>query len=249
MDLNALNRAIRSGVKEHSPVILSGLAAVGTLSTAYLSARAGYLSALIIKEEESRVGTASDRKQRLKERFVLVWKVYIPPALATVSTIGFLGAASRIGMKKTFAAQTALTVAQQSFSDYRTKVIEEYGEKKDKAIQDKVNEDRIKNNTPPPDFIVSGTGSVLCCEMYTGRYFMCDMEKLKKSQNEINARMLGHDYATFDDFYYMVGLPSTSTSGQMGWKSPKLVELKFTTILTDDGRPCLAFEYNYVETL
>lgn len=236
-------------VKENSPLILTGLAAVGTLSTAYLSARAGYLSALLIKAEEDITGTAGDRMQRIKERFKISWKVYIPPAAAVAGTVGLIAAANRLGAKKTLAAQTALTVGQQAFSDYRAKVIEEYGEKKDKAIQDKVNEEKVKNTAPPSDFIVSGTGNVLCCEMYTGRYFMCDMEKIRRSQNDINARVLAHDYATCNDFYYMVGLPQTSSSGEIGWKSSRLLDIRFSTILTDDGRPCLAFEYNYVETL
>jgi len=81
------------------------------------------------------------------------------------------------------------------------------------------------------------------------RYFACDIEKLRKTQNELNARLIKHDYATLDDFYYMLGLRQTTVSGTMGWTSDKMMELIFSTTLSDDGRPCLTFEYNYTKTL
>ena len=75
------------------------------------------------------------------------------------------------------------------------------------------------------------------------------MESLKKARNDINSRVMNHDYATLDDFYYIVGLAPSSIGGQLGWKSPKLMELEFSTVLSEDGRPCLAFDYNYTEPL
>jgi hypothetical protein len=109
-------------------------------------------------------------------------------------------------------------------------------------------EDRVTKN-PPPEILVSGPGNVLCCEMWTGRYFTSDMESLRKAENELNARLLKHDYATLDDFYYLLKLPMTTSSGEAGWKSDKLMGLEFSTVLTPDGRPCLTFEYNYITSL
>jgi hypothetical protein len=183
------------------------------------------------------------------ERTKLVWKIYIPSAIAATSTIACLVGANRVGLKKTMAAQTAFAISERMYSEYRDKVIEEYGERKDQSIRDKIADERVKLTAPSNDILVTGPGNVLCCELYTGRYFSSDMESLRKAQNELNSQLLAHDYATFDDFYYMIGLGRTSSSSQMGWKSTKLMGLSFSTILTDDGRPCLAFEYNYVEPM
>lgn len=78
---------------------------------------------------------------------------------------------------------------------------------------------------------------------------MSDMETLRRAQNTLNDRLLKHDYATLDDFYHLVGLSNTSSSSEIGWKSNRLMELDFTTTLSSDGRPCLAFDYNYTTTL
>jgi hypothetical protein len=248
MNFGKFGRLLRTNAKEHSPIILSAAAGVGTLATAYLAGRASFQAARIIDANEAFLEPLTDRKERFIERTKLVWKLYIPTAISATSTVTLIIGANRVGAKKALAAQTALTVSQQLYSEYRDKVIEEYGERKDQSIRDSIAEDRVKNS-PGSGLVISGPGNVLCCELFTGRYFNSDMETLRKSQNDINAKLNAHDYATFDDFYYMVGLSKTSSSSQIGWKSTKLMALEFSTVLTEDGRPCLAFEYNYTEPL
>ena len=249
MNLGDIGRLLRTNTKEHFPTILSVAAGVGTLATAYLASRASFQAAEIIHYSERERGPLTDRKERIIERTKLVWKLYIPAGISAASTITCIISANRVEAKKTLAAQTAFAVSERVFHEYRDKVIEEYGERKDEAIRDQIAEDRVKATAPKSDIMISGPGNVLCCELFTGRYFNSDMETLRKSQNELNARLLAHDYATFDDFYYMVGLSRTSSSSQIGWRSTKLMELRFTTVLSEDGRPCLAFEYNYTEPL
>lgn len=249
MNLSNLPKLVRSNTKEHFPVILSVVAGIGVLSTSYLVGRASFQACDIIRYEENQNGTPETPKQRLIERTKLVWKLYIPSAISATTTIGCIVGANRVEAKKTLAAQTAFAVSQRVYSEYRDKVIEEYGERKDQSIRDQIADDKVKATAPAEGIIVAGSGSVLCCELYTGRYFMSDMETLRKSENDINKRMLAHDYATFNDFYYMVGLQQTTSSGQMGWKSSRLMELEFSTVLSEDGRPCLAFDYNYHELL
>lgn len=249
MNLGDAGRLLRRNTKEHSSQLLSIAAAVGTLSTSYLVGKASFQACDVIREREGHFGTPDDRKERIIERTKLVWKLYIPPAISAVSTIGFIIGANRVELKKTIAAQTAFAVSERVYSEYRDKVIEEYGEHKDQSIRDSIAAERVKSTSPGQDLLMIGPGNVLCCEMYTGRYFSSDMETLRKAQNELNSKLLHHDYATFDDFYEMIGLARTSSSGQLGWKSTKLMGLEFSTVLTDDGRPCLTFEYNYVEPL
>ena len=249
MGIQGAINALRNNTKEHSTVLLSVGAGVGTLATAYLVARASFKACDVIRHEEKIWGTPTERKERVIQRTKLVWKFYIPPAIAGVSTVGLIVGANRTGIKKVLAAQTALAVSERVYNEYRDKVIEEYGDRKDQSIRDQIAEERVKATAPGPDIMISGPGNVLCCEMYTGRYFTSDMETLRKAQNELNSKLLAHDLATFDDFYEMIGLARTSSSGNLGWKSTKLMKLEFSTVLTEDGRPCLTFEYNYVETV
>lgn len=237
-DLSRIWGNVRLALKHNSPEIASGLAGLSVLGTVYLAAKASFQAAKIIDEEND-----------LKSNAKLVWKLYIPTAIATTSTLALIIGANRLGSNKTIAAQTALAVTQRVYSDYRDEVIKEFGSHKDKSIRDKVATERVKENPPGNNVIIAGSGGVLCCELFTGRYFTSDMETLRRAQNTINDRLLKHDYATLDDLYWIIKLPPTSNSSEIGWKSNKLMEMEFTSVLTDDGRPCLAFEYNYQVTL
>lgn len=75
------------------------------------------------------------------------------------------------------------------------------------------------------------------------------MESLRKAENKLNSRLNREMYARLSDFYSLVGLPYTSNSEEIGWDSDKLLELRFTTVLSDDGRPCIAFDYNYTKPM
>ena len=249
-NLSQLGGVVLRHVKSNSPVILTVSAGVGVLTTAYLVGRASFKAARLIDEAEAKYGTHGHWQGRLKERTKLVWRFYIPPAISTTATIVCIVGANRVGAAKTMAAQAALAVTERAYSEYRDKVIEELGPRKDQAIRDQVAADRVKENPPPAQILtMSGPGSVICCELHTGRYFISDMEKLRKAQNDINAKLLKHDYATLDDLYYILGLPTTTTSGQLGWTSDKHLEMSYSAALTEDAHPCITFEYNYLKTL
>ena len=225
-------------IKENSSLILSIGAGIGVLTTAYFTGVASFQAANVLSEE--------DPHMELKEQIRLVWKLYIPAGVAATTTIICVAGVKHVDARKTLAAQTALAMSQRSYEAYRAQVVEQLGDKKDQMILAKAAEKRVNDNPPPA--IVAGSGTVLCCEMYTGRYFNSDMETINRAVNEVNAKILSHDYVTLDYFYYVVGLRTTTPSGNTGWESPKLLELEYSTIL-HDGRPVLAFEYNYVKSI
>jgi hypothetical protein len=249
-NLNTITNLLRTTSKNHSSLIFSVMAGVGTLMTAYLSGRASIKAYQQIDEWEELHGVDDDVRVRIMERVKVGWKYYIPTVICGAGTVACIAGSHRIGVQKTIAAQTALAVSQEAYSEYRNRVVEHFGDRKDQTIRAEIAEDKIKKNPPPPnEVLMIGPGNTLCCEMYTGRYFSSDMEKLRKSVNDLNEKLLTHDYQTLNDFYYMVGLGQTSPSGQLGWTSDKLLKVDYSSILTDDGRPCLAFDYNYVVSL
>ncbi len=226
--------------KENSPSILTGIAISGTATTAYLAGVAGYKTA-------GRLSEGPPTEQLPKKEIVReVWTLYIPAAVSGTITIGCIFGATQIASKRATAAYSLLAVSERIFQEYREKVVEELGEKKEKNIRDEVAQLEVTNN-PPSNIIVANADGVLCCELLTGRYFLCDMETLRRSVNDINAKLLREDYCVIGEFYYLINIPFTSNSSRIGWSSDKLLELEFTTTLTEDGKPCLAFDYNYVK--
>lgn len=192
--------------------------------------------------------TREERNDRYKENAKEAWKLYVPAASSGVVTIGCIFGAQRVNARRTAAAVTAYTVAERAFSEYRDKVVEQIGKGPEQKIRDKIAQDRV-DKSPPSGVIVMGTGHVLCCEAYTGRYFQSEMETLKQAVNEINARVNRERWVTLSEFYDLIGLDHTSISSELGWDADKLLDIQFTSVLANGSDPCLVFEYNYVKPL
>lgn len=247
-----LNTFLNNGAKlfqRNSPEILSAFGVVGIGATAYLTAKASFTAARMIDEEESANGTAETSTERFKERTKLVWKLYIPAAISGGVSAFCIVNANHVSGKRIAAAASAYSMTERAFSDYREKVVEQIGKNKEQKIRDEIVQKKIED-TPPKNVVVLGNGHVLCCELYTGRYFKSDMETLKKAQNEINYKVNNELYVRLDEFYDLIGLEQTSMSTSFGWDSEKgHLELEFCPVFAEGGEPCLAFEYNYLKTL
>jgi Family of unknown function (DUF6353) len=250
MDFTNLIGTITKQVKANSPEILAALGLVGTVSTAYLTGRASYAAALVIAEEEAKGGTAADKKQRFKERTKLVWKFYIPAAISGALTAGCSIGSLKASGRRTTAAVAVYSLTEKAFTEYKEKVAEEIGKGKEQKITDQLVQDRVTENPAGSrEVVILGNGHVLCCELFTGRYFRSDMESMRRAENNINAKIVNERYVTLDDFYELLGLSSTSVSGNVGWDSDRLMELKFSTVISESGEPCLAFDYNYTKPM
>lgn len=227
-------------LNSNAPVILTAFGVSGTITTAYLTGKASYNAAKRLSEEPADLSS--------REKVELVWDLYVPAGISAVVTVGCIVGASRISAKRAAAAYSLVTLSERAFDEYRDKVVEKLGENKEKAVRDEIAQTKVTSN-PAGTVLAIGSGNVLCCELYTMRYFESSMESLRKAQNDINEKLNNHMYAPMDEFYYLVGLTQTSGSGAIGWESDKLMALEFTTTLTPDGKPCLAFGYNYTRPL
>jgi hypothetical protein len=246
MTLTAIAKQAEKFTTDHSPQILTGIAVAGTITTAYLTGKASIKAMQIIEEKNVEIYKSNDDLPALtpQDKVKLTWKLYVPPCIAGVTTVAAIIAANQIGTRRAAAMAAAAAISEKAFAEYKEKVVEKLGESKERAVRDEVAQDRVRNNPVTENHIhVAGGGKVLCYEPYTGRYFMSDMETLKKAQNDLNYMVLNHYYASQSDFYDLIGLDRTKVSDEVGWNSDKLLELTFSTVLSDDDRPCMVVDY------
>lgn len=242
-----LLKQLENTVRNNSPAILTALGISGTITTAYLAGKASFEACDAIRKEEATYGPADTFQQMAKERSALVWKSYIPAFASGTATILCIVGATRAGSRRTAAITAAYSISDRAFAEYRDKVVEKLGENKEKVIRDELAQSQLTNNPPRQDIIISGIGATLTLELYTGRYFSSDMETLRKAQNDINSQLNSQNEATLSDFYHLIGLPDTSESSRIGWNVDRLLDLEYHAILTEEGKPCMAFAYNYVK--
>lgn len=223
---------------DNSPHILTGVGVVGSVSTAVLAARAGMKYQQLM---------GPNPHLTAKERLEVSWKLWIPPVTTGVLTVGSIICANRIGTRRAAVMAAAYMASERTFDEYREKVKEKLGERKEEQVRSAVAQDQLNRNPSAQQHVFSATGGdVLCYEPFTGRYFTSDMESIKKAQNNTNYQVLNNYYASLTDLYDHLGLDRTSMSDELGWNSDELLEIEFTTGMSDDQRPCLVMNYKVV---
>lgn len=232
---------------ENKSVLLTAVGVVGTVSTAVLTGRASWKAAQIVYNEtyEVREETSDPELElEIREKINLVWALYIPPVGVGALTIAAIVLANRVDAQKAAALAAAYGVSERTLQEYKEKVVERLGEKKEQAIRDEIDQDRLtKNPVQDRQVIIAGSGEVLCYDNISGRYFQSSMEELRQAENKVNYELVHHNQASLSFFYDQVGLPPTRHSDEVGWNSNNLLEINYSTQLSTDNRPCIVVDF------
>jgi Family of unknown function (DUF6353) len=233
---------------ENKSVLLTAVGVVGTVSTAVLSFRAGYRASEIIQEEaDAFFNEHPDHDEvdfDVKTKVKLIWPELIPPVGLGVLTVASIVTANRIDQKKAAALAAAYGISERSFQEYKEKVVERLGEKKEQAMRDEIAQDRV-NRDPVENkqVIITGNGDVLCKDNISGRYFQSSMETIRSAENKVNHDIIHHMYASLSSFYEHIGLAPTRHSDEVGWNTNNLLEVMFSATMSSDNRPCMVLDY------
>lgn len=242
-NLATITKDVRKFASKRSPEILTGIGIAGMITTTILAVRATPKALELIEEqkEEESVDELSSF-----EVVKVAWKPYIPAMVTCVVSTACLIGASSVNTKRNAALATAYKLSETALTEYREKVIETIGEKKERIVRDKVAEERVKKNpVSKNEVIVTGNGKTLCFDPISGRYFMCSIETIKKAENTLNKQML-HDisgYVSLNEFYDELGLDHTSVGDDLGWNTDQLIDINFSSQLNDNGEPSVVLDY------
>ena len=238
---------VRTVVSKHSPELLTGIGIAGMITTTVLAVRATPKALKLIDKKQAELYPDSTQKLTPIETVKATWKCYIPAAITGVTSVACLIGASSVNARRNAALATAYNLSATALAEYKDKVVETIGEKKEQIIRDKVAEERIKqepvNNSA---IIVSGNGNTRCFDTITKRRFTSDIEKIKRIENDLNRRMInGEDYISLNEFYYELGLDGCAIGDELGWNVGRgLIELDFSAQLDTDGTPCIVIDYS-----
>lgn len=241
MKLNILIDRAREVVTKNSPAILTALGVTGTLTAVYLTGRATFKAAEILREEENRRTIDGDPAMDNWDKFDLVWKQYVPAAGVAAMTVASIIGANHISTKRVATFATAYSLAEKSLTEYKSKVREKVGPKKADEIRTEIARDRVQNANHKVVF--TGKGDHVCFDMWTNREFTSDIEKVRGAVNDINFQIINEGYASLSDFYSLIGLDSTDGSDEFGWNTDKKLEVDFDSVLNKEGVPCMTISF------
>lgn len=248
-----------TGLQKHGPEILTSIGIAGMITAAVLAVRATPKALILIEEEkrrqneelfeEAKKNGAEDcrRIYKLKPAEIVraTWACYVPAAVTGVLSISCLVGASSVHIRRNAALATAYSLSESALKEYQEKVIETIGEKKEQEVRDSIAADKLKRDPViNKEVIITGRGETLCYDAITSRYFKCDIEKLRRVENELNKRMLSEMWISLNDFYYEIGLKETDIGEDLGWNIENgFISFDFSSQLAEDETPCLVIGY------
>ena len=245
---------IKKFTKKNSPAVLSGVAMVGVVATAIAAYKAAPVAQKIVEEKKKELDLTkpSDKSAKravVKEAVKEIVPVMAPPVLMGTVTIGCIFGSHSVSNRRIAALSAAYSISQNSLKDLTAKMNEMLGVKKTQSIKDAVTKDHLRSTPPPKEeqIIVTGDGTCLCKDMYSGRYFYSNADRIGKAIAWASSEARSSMYVCLNDFYDQLGLQSIPLGEDLGWNVDDLIggtlPITYTAILTEDDRPCLCVEY------
>lgn len=244
-NISTIMKGAQLWLTKHSPEILTGLGIAGMITTTVLAVKATPKAIKLVEKKKEELELNPEDKLTVVETVQAAWKPYIPAAITGVVSTTCLIGASSVNLRRNAALAAAYHLSETALSEYKEQVIETFGKNKEKKVRDNVDKARVER-TPIDDkeVILTGDGDTLCFDYHSGRYFKTSIDKLKKIENILNAKLLREDYISLNDFYDELGLSFTRVGDDLGWHITKgLIEFSFSTQLVNDT-PCLVLNYN-----
>lgn len=240
-NLPNLFKKVQATVSEHSPEILTGIGIAGMITTTVLAVKVTPKALMLLEDAQYEKGGTLTASEKAK----VCWRCYAPAAISGTFSIACLIGANSVNARRNAALATAYKLSETALTEYRDKVVETIGEKKEKTIREKIDKDRVeKNPVNKHEVIITGKGTTLCLDTISGRYFESDIEKIRKAVNELNRRMTYDVYVSLNEFYDELDLDHTVLGDDLGWNlDDGLIDIDFSSQLTSDERPCIVVNY------
>lgn len=237
-------RNVQTTISKHSPAILTGVGVAGMMTTTILAIKATPKAITLINEKKDELNV---EKLPPVEVVKACWKPYLPTVITGAASLACIIGASSVSSKRNAAVMAAYEMSRTAMSEYKDKVVQTIGEKKEQSIRDEIAKDKVAANQPiEQKVILTEAGNTLCYDSISGRYFKSDINKLRKIENELSKRLRSEMYISLNEFYYEVGLPRIKIGDELGWNindANDEIELSFSSQLTSDDTPCLVMDY------
>ena len=195
-------------LKRNASTILTIGGAAGVVATSITAVKATPKALRLIEEAKEEKGAELTKFETVK----VAGPAYIPSILLGASTIACIFGANILNQRQQAALISAYALVENSYKEYKTKVIELYGEEVDEKIRHEIIKDKYNAE------IVEVEGEKrLFFDYFSGRYFESTIEAVQKAEYELNKRLTTQDYAYLNDWYIELGIDEIDGGWNLGW--------------------------------
>lgn len=257
-DVSQFFKMAQHAITKYSPEILTGIGIAGMITTTVLAVKATPKALEKIEEEKKRVydeldpldvpsqAIPQDVKLKPMEVVKVSWKYYIPAVITGTASIACIIGASKVNYTRNAALATAYNLSQTALTEYKAKVIETIGEKKEQVVREKVAKEQLEKNPviPSKEIIVTSGDKQRFYEVMGNQRFSSTVTDIERIVNGLNRRMRDEMYISLNELYLELGLKPAPIGDIVGWNIDKgYIELSFDSLIDTDGTACIVMDY------
>lgn len=252
MNLSVVKSAVKTGAKyvvKHSPTILT---VVGTCMMGGAIVK-GVVESPKAKDELDTLDDNAElsHKDYLREKARILFYHYWSTAALGLGGAALIFWSHHVTLGQTATAIAAYNMKSDQLEKLEKKIVETDGEKHLTKMKEEIVKDDVSQMSYDDNLIHdTGKGKMLCIENITNKQFFHDIEKIRKACNDMNEEIngmmrgsMGDDTEfSLNEWFDYLGLPRCAIGNKLIWYN-QLVDLNFTTALTEDGQPALVVGY------
>lgn len=231
-------------IKKNAGTILSVMGSIGVVATAITAARAAPKAIKLLDDAREEKGSKLSKMEIAQIGF----KTYLPVGLVSAATITCIMSANVLSRNKQANITSAYALFDQSYKDYRRKVIEMYGEETDHKIIEAIAVDRAKEVHISASYMFDNVDlslddrsgkPALWYEEYSKRFFEATIEQILSAEYHLNRNYILRGCATINEMYDFFGLDPVEWGDDLGWEpmdeSEFWIEFNHFKAKLDDG--------------
>lgn len=233
-------------VCDNSATILTGLGTVGVITTAVMSAKAVPKAQMLLEQKETfKLNEYGEPLTRF-ERMLAVIPAYVPTLLMGAGTVACILGANHINKQEQAALYSAYAYLSCSFSEYKEKVKELFGEEKEREVRAAIAKDKkMEIHEQLED-------SMTLYDEWGQRYFTITKEAYQKAIYDINKMYSFTGEMTLNNFFEFFDLDPVPGGDYLGWSALKdfeccgvaWIDIRLTPLEMVDNHEVYVLEFN-----
>lgn len=237
--MNSLLGNSRLFLKKNASTILTCIGGAGVVTTTVLAVKATPKAVKLLEKAE----VEKNEKLTTLEKVKVAGPAYIPTVVSGIATIACIFGANILNKRQQASLMSAYALLENSYKEYKDKVIDLYGEEADKEVRAGIVKDKYEEGVYPLE-----GNKQLYYDEYSQRYFEATSEQILRAETYINKIMTDTAGAYVNEFYDAlkdagVDIDTTDYGDYMGWSSCELYDMAWSSwlefyhekVIMDDG--------------
>lgn len=235
--MNKLLMSSKRFVKRNASTILTCAGGAGVIATSIMAVKATPKALYLLEVAREEKGEDLTKFESVQ----VAGPMYIPAILTGAATIACIFGANALNKRQQAALMSAYALLDNSYKEYKKKVIDLYGEQVDEKIRGEISKGRYDRT----DITVQDDKQLFYDE-FSGRYFEATIANVIKAEYKLNKKLTMLDGAYLNEFYEFLGIPTTDYGEYLGWSASsmhdmyrnQLLDFHHQKVVMDDGLEC-----------